>query len=295
MAIKENTLIEDRYKIIEKIGHGSTAEVFKAKDLKTNKDVALKVSIPFASVSNNQQRFLLEAEILLKLDNPNVVKVYGVTKHEDRTIIIMEFINGKDLNYYLKQDKLFNEVQSVKLIIQTINGLKDLHKLKIMHRDIKPSNIMLGSDGRVKLMDFGIAQIDENQGLTKEGSVIGTPEYIAPEILNGTFKASQITEIYSLGILLYKLVTGVIPFLGNTDQETAKLAILGDHLTANEVDPKIDIILSNIIEKMIAYEHVERYQSLEELEIELVKYLKGEIKLPETKKKMSLFRKRKED
>ena len=295
MAIKANTLIEDRYKIIEKIGHGSTAEVFKAKDLKTNKLVALKISIPFATVSNNQQRFLLEAEILLKLDNPNVVKVYGVTKYDDRTIIIMEFINGKDLNYYLKQDKLFTEVQSVRLILQTINGLKDLHKLNIMHRDIKPSNIMLGSDGRVKLMDFGIAQIDENQGLTKEGRVIGTPEYIAPEILNGTFKASQITEIYSLGVLLYKLVTGVIPFLGNTDQETAQLAIIGDHLTANEVDPKIDIVLSNIIEKMIAYEHVERYQSLDELEVELTKYLKGEIKAPETKKKISLFRKRKED
>ena len=295
MAIKAGTIIKNRYKVIEKIGNGSTAEVFKALDIKTNKNVALKVSIPNASVSNNKERFLLEAEILLKLDNPNVVKVFGLTKYEDRTIIIMEFINGKDLNWYLKQDKNFDEKKSVKLILQTINGLKDLHELKIMHRDIKPSNIMIGNDGKVKLMDFGIAQIDENQGLTKEGSIIGTPEYIAPEILTGKFKASQITEIYSLGVLLYKLVTTLLPYQGYTDQETAQLAIEGDHLTANEVDPKVDIVLSNIIEKMIAYEAVDRYQSLEELSIELQKYLRGEIQAPVEKKKLGLFRKRKED
>ena len=295
MKINTGTIIGNRYKITEKIGNGATAEVFKAVDLENNQEVALKVSVPNPSVSNNQKRFLMEAQILLSLNNKNIVKVYDVLGYGERTAIVMEFIDGKDLAWFLKQNKTITEKKAVKIVLQTINGLKDLHKQNIMHRDIKPSNIMIDRAGVVKLMDFGVAQIDENQDLTKEGSVIGTPEYIAPEILNGTFKASQLTEIYSLGILLYKLVTKTNPFQGSSDQATARKVLDGDYLKANEYDPRIDIVLSNIIDKMMAYEYVDRYQSLEELEEELNKYLRGEIKPPETKKKISLFRKRKED
>ena len=295
MEIRKNIILNERYQVIEKLGQGATAEVWKALDLETKKEVAIKASFPDAMVSNAAERARIEADILLKLDNQNVVKAYDTFEVDGRVVVVMELIRGEDLNVYLKREKIFTEKQSVKLILQTINGLKALHKLGIMHRDIKPSNLMLGRDGMIKLMDFGIAQIDERQGLTREGRVIGTPEYIAPEILTGKFKASQTTEIYSLGIMLYKLVTNTVPFHGAIDQETAKLAIIGEHLTANEQDPRVDLILSNIIEKMIAYDAVDRYQTLEDVEVELNKYLKDEIKAPETKKKISLFRKRKED
>jgi serine/threonine-protein kinase len=282
---------------VRQIGAGSTAIVYLANDQKTKKEVALKVEKAETTVSNNHKRFEQEAKLLVDLDNKNIVKAYDIFREDKATIIVMEYLKGFELQRYLTQKVKIEAKEAAGIILQIINALKDLHAQGAMHRDLKPQNIFMTPEGTIKLMDFGIAQVSEDQDLTRHNSVIGTVGYMAPELLTKKVKANPKTEIYALGVVLYKMIIGYLPFSGDSDLELAGNIINGTASVAKEVDNKIDSLISDVVSKMMARNYINRYQTLGEVENVLKAYINGtltEVDTGSSKKTKGLFRRRKE-
>lgn len=288
MEIKNGKILNDKYEVIRKIGAGGTADVYLVKNLLNHKNVVIKVQNKQASVSNNDKRLLLEAQTLEKFDNTNIVKVFEHFEWNGRIVIVMEYLSGKTLQEILNVKKIIASKRAVELTLQILNALKDIHKQNIIHRDLKPENIMVGLDNNLKLMDFGIVQATLDQNLTKQGNVIGTISYMAPEIIRQR-KATTKSEIYSLGIVLYQMLTGKLPFV-NSDINTLAMMHVNDLPTPpNSLNPNIDSLLNDIVLKMLEKADYERYQSAEELIVYLNNYLTlTDFRSEESRKKVGL-------
>lgn len=215
--------IGNDYQIQHKLGVGGMGAVFRAKQLSTEEDVAIKVILPSKMTDNTSvQRFLLEARTGLLLSHPNIVKTYKCSKTSDGLLfIVMEYVNGETLQSYLQNNGRLSLALTVEFLRQLCGALEIAHKNKVLHRDLKPENVLVTkeSDGRetTKLTDFGVAKILESDKtkanhpvLTKTGQVVGTPKYMSPEQLLGT-AIKQTTDIYSLGLILYRMLTGLTP------------------------------------------------------------------------------------
>ncbi len=222
-------------------------------------------------VSSPNERFLLEAETLIQFDNVNIVKVYEFFEWEGRNIIVMEYLQGTPLDRKLNYDHI--EIsKAVHYIDQVLNALVDTHAANVMHRDIKPANINIEMDDTVKLMDFGTIQTSVDQDLTRQGAVIGTIQYMAPEVLRGQ-PANERSEIWSVGILFYKLVTGRLPFKTHSDQSaTARTIIYEPFQNPSEFNQEIDPVLDGIIMKMLEKKSVDRYNSASDVRKALEEY-----------------------
>ena len=222
------------YKILEKLGAGGMGEVYLAEDTKLNRRVAIKF-LPkrIASNSEERQRFETEAKAAAALNHPNVAHIYSIEEADDQLFIVMEFVDGRDLkelisNVRAKQSgemsqtasKVFFENASLMHIAtQIAAGLQAAHQKSIIHRDIKSSNIMITKDGRVKIMDFGLAKIAGHSDLTKTGTTMGTVGYMSPEQARGQ-EVDQRSDIWSYGVVLYEMLTGVLPFNGDYEAVT---------------------------------------------------------------------------
>ncbi len=250
MEFKKGTIINNKYEILGLIGKGASAKVFLSKDLESNMRVALKIQNVEEEFSNMDKRFKIEAKTMLSLNHKNIVKTYDYFEWNGRRIIVMEYLRGKTVENMIRDNGHLSNKESANYILQILYALREMHKREIMHRDLKPANIIITLDNTVKLMDFGIVQISKNQELTKQASVIGTIQYLAPEIFKGT-KATPTSEIFSLGVLLYKMVTGVVPFRGSNPEETAKKILYDKPLPPSRVNPDVDFKLELIIMKMI--------------------------------------------
>jgi serine/threonine protein kinase len=222
------------YKILEKLGAGGMGEVYLAEDTKLNRRVAIKF-LPkrIASNSEERQRFETEAKAAAALNHPNVAHIYSIEEADDQLFIVMEFVDGRDLkelisNVRAKQSgemsqtasKVFFENASlIHIATQIAAGLQAAHQKGIIHRDIKSSNIMITKDGRVKIMDFGLAKIAGHSDLTKTGTTMGTVGYMSPEQARGQ-EVDQRSDIWSYGVVLYEMLTGVLPFNGDYEAVT---------------------------------------------------------------------------
>lgn len=281
MIIKSGNVINNRYEIKNFLGEGATARVWSAYDRKQGFDVALKIQQPQTGenkISNMDIRFSMEGTALLSFDNKNIVKVFELFKIDGSNVIVMELLKGKTIHEHLKEKKFFTNKESIKYTIQILQALSCMHKQEIMHRDLKPQNIVINYDGKLKLMDFGIIQQSQNQDLTKDQSIIGTISYLAPEIIRHE-KASPSSEIWSLGILLYQMLTGVVPFKGGDLQKTA-LKIIGEKpLPPSQLNPNIDPILESIILKMLEKEKFKRYRSTDSVLDAISEYINHDSKL----------------
>jgi serine/threonine protein kinase len=248
------------YKIIEKLGEGGMGVVYLADDTKLKRQVAIKF-LPehLTKDKENVERFEREAEAAAALNHPNIVTIHEIAEEDEQTFIVMEYVNGDSLR--TKIDKGISDIDEILNITNQIcEGLSEAHKADIVHRDIKPENIIIDKDARVKILDFGLAKLKGVSKLTKETSTLGTIHYMSPEQLQGK-EVDHRTDIWSLGVVLYELLTGEPPFKG--DYESAvHYAILNEEPTLlKQIESKYSPKVCSIITKMLLKDRENRYQN----------------------------------
>ena len=258
--------LDGRYLIKELIGAGGMANVYKAVDLKENRLVAVKI-LKEECMKNEElvRRFKNESKAISVLDNPHIVKVYDVSVTEKLQYIAMEFVDGitlKDYMEYRKQPLTYKE--TVHFITQTLDALRHAHEKGIVHRDIKPQNIMLLADGNIKVMDFGIARLSRSENHTMTDKAIGSVHYISPEQAKGDVTDAK-ADIYSVGIMMYEMLAGKLPFDSDSPVSVAIKQISDTAVPLRSVNPAVPEALEAITNRAMAKEPSERYQSAGEM------------------------------
>lgn len=261
--------INDRYKILELIGGGGMSNVYLAHDMILNRDVAVKVLRYDASNEEEfHRRFQREALSATSLTHPNIVSIYDVGEDQDMHYIVMEYIKGKTLKQYINEFSPLSPARSVQIMKQLTSAIAHAHENQIIHRDIKPQNILVDSEGNVKVTDFGIATSLSATSYTKTNSVIGTVHYLSPEQARGGTATNQ-SDIYALGIVLYELLTGELPFSGESAVSIALKHLQTETPSVRALDASIPQSLENVILKATAKNPLHRYTSVEEMEEDL--------------------------
>ncbi|MBN1847520.1 MAG: CHASE2 domain-containing protein [Deltaproteobacteria bacterium] len=266
-----------RYEVIKELGQGAMGIVYKARDPKINRLLAIK-TIRFSDefeedkIKDVKQRFFKEAEIAGKLSHPSIVAVYDVGEDYDLTYLAMEFLEGNDLREYCQKDSLLPLRKILRIISETALALDYAHKNEVVHRDIKPANIMLLKNGKIKVTDFGIAKaVSSSQ--TKSGVILGTPNYMSPEQINGDPIDGR-SDMFSLGVVFFELLTGQLPFQGKNLTSLLYNVTQARHPSVRSINGKIPKACEQIIDRMLAKDPEKRFQSGEEL----AKYLNAMIK-----------------
>ncbi len=259
-TVLTNGTMVSHYKIIEKIGAGGMGEVFLAEDTKLNRQVALKF-LPGHLVPNEdaKARFTREAQAAASLKHPNIVTVYEVSEHNGRPFFAMECCEGKPLRDVIKEDKL-SLGKIIDLVTQICEGLQEAHAAGIVHRDIKPSNIILDRSGRPKLADFGLAAVHGSDKLTKTGSTLGTIGYMSPEQIR-VEEADKRSDLFSIGVVLYEMVTGRLPFKGDTEASTLNSVLNDIPEPLSRYKSGVSGELQRVVSKLLEKDPELRYQT----------------------------------
>ncbi|MBL0388830.1 Stk1 family PASTA domain-containing Ser/Thr kinase [Tumebacillus sp. ITR2] len=263
----------NRYEVIEKIGGGGMAVVYRALDTLLNRNVSIKVlRAQFSMDEDFVRRFRREAQAAASLSHPNVVNIYDVGVEGEDYYIVMEFVDGLTLKEIIQDRAPLPVAEAIDIGKQICAALGHAHENNIVHRDIKPHNILIGKDGRVKVTDFGIARAITSNTITQDGSVLGSVHYFSPEQARGGITDVK-SDIYSLGVVLYEMVTGELPFSGETPISVA-LKHLQDHFVEpREINPSLPQSVENIILKSLAKDPLIRYQTAREMYRDLEKAL----------------------
>lgn len=264
-------ILDDRYEIIELIGSGGMANVYKALCHRLNRYDAVKIMRDETAANTElRRRFRAESQAVAMLSHPNIVSVYDVSHNDDVEYIVMELIDGITLKQYLQKKSVLDPAEVLDFTIQTAKALEHAHSKGIIHRDIKPQNIMLLKDGMIKVADFGIASL-ENTVEENNGETVGSVHYIAPEQARGEAPDAR-SDIYSLGIVMYEMLTGRLPYVGNSDVEVAVKHMNTDPVTPRDIVPSIPEELERICLKAMNSNIDERYQSASEMLADLEEY-----------------------
>jgi serine/threonine protein kinase/lipopolysaccharide biosynthesis regulator YciM len=266
-------LIGNRYKIIKKLGKGGMGEVYQAKDTILDRIVAIKVV--YSSLLKKQeflQRFLREAKITASLNHQNIVKVFDLLIDNNNYYLIMEFIDGTSLRNHLENRNEINILNELDLFLQILDGVEYAHNKNIVHRDLKPENIMLTKDRIIKITDFGLAFALGSHSLTNPGVLMGTLGYLSPEQAQG-IDVDFLTDIYSLGVILYELLTNNLPII-DTNAAAMIYKILHEKpIPPSKYNPNIDKELENIILKAIEKNKAKRYKNISEFKSTIINYI----------------------
>ena len=265
-------VLDDRYEILEKIGEGGMAIVYRAMDTRLNREVAVKiVREELFGDSEISRRFFAEAHAVAKLSHPGIVAVYDVSQTEEISYLVMELISGITLRQYMERKHPVPWKQVLHFSRQIADALQHAHERGIIHRDIKPQNIMLLPNGAIKVADFGIAAF-ENELKETKGQALGSLHYIAPEQLRGK-KADARGDVYSLGVSMYEMLTGFKPYIGETPAEILQKQKNGSLLPVRAFDVDVPEELESIVLKAMSVDVKERYQSAGELKIALDRFI----------------------
>jgi len=259
------SLVASRYQVLEELGSGGMGKVYKVIDRETREKLALKLLRP--DIIRDDQavaRFMNELKIAHQVSHRNICRIYHLGREDSSVFIIMEYVPGEDLKTFIRRSGQLSIGKAVSLARQVCDGLGEAHRLRIVHRDLKPHNIMIDTEGNAKIMDFGVARSLREEGLTQAGYAVGTPTYMAPEQVEGK-EVDQRTDIYSLGIVLYEMVTGRPPFRGDTDFSVASKHIHAAPVTPASLNPLIPDELSRIILRCLKKDKRERFQNAAEL------------------------------
>ncbi len=265
--IKIGMMIGDRYEILERIGTGGMSDVYKAKDHKLNRFVAVKVlKQEFSENANFVSKFRVEAQAAAGLMHPNIVNVYDVGEEQEIYYIVMELVEGITLKKYIEKKARLSVKEAISIAIQVSMGIEAAHNNHIIHRDIKPQNIIISKEGKVKVTDFGIAKAATSNTITS--NVMGSVHYTSPEQARGGYSDEK-SDIYSLGITMFEMLTGRVPFNGETTVAIAIKHIQEELPSPRDYVPEIPISVEHIVCKCCQKSPDRRYQSMAELIVDL--------------------------
>jgi len=266
----QGTTFADRYEVKEELGEGGMGHVYRVFDTKIKEEIALKLLKPdIASNKIMLERFSNELKFARKITHKNVCRMHDINEVGQTTFITMEYVEGEDLKSVIKRMGSLTVGNVLAVAIQVTDGLAEAHGLGIVHRDLKPQNIMIDKEGNAKIMDFGIARSVEGKGMTVEGMVIGTPEYMSPEQVEGR-AADQRADIYALGVILYEMVTGEVPFSGDSAFSIALKHKSEEPLDPRKFNAQLPDNIVGLILRCMEKKAESRFQTAEELLSELL-------------------------
>lgn len=290
--LNQGTLFAERYKIIEELGSGGMGKVYRVLDKKTDEELALKLIRPEVSADKKTiERFTNELKLAHKISHRNVCRIFHLGEEEGTHYITMEYLKGEDLKNRLDKVKRFDANTFLDIAKQLCEGLSEAHRVGVIHRDLKPANIMIDKDGHVQIMDFGIARSLEAKGVTEAGMIIGTPEYMSPEQVEGK-RTDQRSDIYSLGIILYEMLTGQVPFKGETLIDIAIKQKSEKPKDPSEIHSQIPKSLARLILKCLEKDKEKRFQNTALLMSELQRLGEADsedIQIPEEKTSIAVL------
>jgi len=273
--LSRGTTFADRYEIIEELGEGGMGKVFRVDDIKIHEEVALKLIRPeIAADRKTIKRFSNELKIARNIAHKNVCRMYHLEEHEGSHFITMEYVPGEDLKSFMRRAKQLTIGTTISIAKQVCEGLSEAHRLGVVHRDLKPSNVMIDQDGNARIMDFGIARSLKTKGVTGTGVMIGTPEYMSPEQVESK-EIDQLSDLYSLGVILYEMVTGRVPFEGETPLSIAYKHKNEIPREPRKINTQIPEDLNTVILKCMEKDKDHRFQSAGEVRSELENIEKG--------------------
>src|SRR5512133_2904192 len=282
MAVSDtllNTLFDGRYRIVRKLGTGGLANVYLAEDEVLGRRVAIKIlNDRHAGDDQFVERFRREAKNAASLSHPNIVSIYDRGESEGAYYIAMEYLDGRSLKELIVSRGPAPIPIAIDYARQILAALRFAHRHGVIHRDIKPHNILVDSEGHVKVTDFGIARAEQAgasaQQMTEAGSIIGTAQYLSPEQARGT-RVDKTSDLYSLGIVLYELLTGTVPFSGETPVEIAMKHLSAIPDPPSERRQDVPHALDMVVLRALAKDPRDRYQSAEELDADLERVARG--------------------
>jgi eukaryotic-like serine/threonine-protein kinase len=274
-SLQEGSLLADRYEILKLLGEGGMGAVYKARDRELDRLVALKVIRPeLAGHASILQRFKQELILARKITHRNIIRIFDLGIADGIRFITMEFVEGQDLSSLIEERQKYTPEETVKILRQVCAALEAAHAEGVVHRDLKPQNIMIEASGRVCVMDFGLARSMENNGMTQAGTVMGTPAYMSPEQAKG-MPADERSDLYSLGIIAYQMLTGAVPFKAESGLASMLLRTQGPPTPAIELEPTIPQALNDLIQKSLAVDPADRYQSAKLMGQDLLDWQEG--------------------
>jgi Serine/threonine protein kinase len=263
MTLAIGTVLSGRYEIIEKIGTGGMAVVYRGKDQKLDRNVTVKVlREEFVGDEDFKARFKTEAKAAAKLSHPNIVNVYDVGEDNGIQYIVMEYVHGDTLKQVIVNSAPFDTVVTLSIAVQMASALAHAHKNGVIHRDIKPHNILVSVDGTIKITDFGIARAAAVSTVTTTSNALGSVYYFSPEQARGGYVDSK-SDIYSLGITMYEMLTGKVPYDGETAVSIALKHLNGELPDIKQFNPNVNDTIQNIVRKATQKKKDDRYQNVE--------------------------------
>jgi serine/threonine protein kinase len=265
----------NRYQIIEDLGHGGMGKAYKVFDREVQSKMALKLIRPEVSADKSTiDRFRNELKIARDISHKNICRMYDLGREGGSYFITMEYVFGEDLKSFIRRAKQLVAGTAILIAKQICEGLAEAHRLGVVHRDLKPGNIMIDKEGNAKIMDFGIARSISAKGITGAGVMIGTPEYMSPEQVEGK-EVDERSDIYSLGIMPYEMLTGQVPFEGDTPFTIGVKQKSEIPRDSRQLNAQIPQDLSRLILKCLENDKERRYQTIDELHTDLEKIEKG--------------------
>jgi len=266
------TLFDGRYKVVRKLGAGGMANVYLAEDQELGRRVAIKIlNERHANDDQFVERFRREAKNAAALSHPNIVSIYDRGEAEGTYYIAMEYLDGRSLKELILSRGPAPLNVTIEYVRQILSALRFAHRHGIVHRDIKPHNVLVDAEGRVKVTDFGIARAGASE-MTEAGSIVGTAQYLSPEQARGT-AVDQRSDLYSLGIVFYELLTGTLPFNGDTPVEIAMKHLSQTPQPPSQLRPELPHDLDLVVTRALAKDPDDRYQTAEEMLLDLEELL----------------------
>jgi eukaryotic-like serine/threonine-protein kinase len=269
----QETLLNGRYRLETQQGSGGMAVIYKATDLALGRPVAVKILRP--SLTNDPEflkRFRQEARNVANLSHPNIVTVHDVGQDGNTHYIVMEYVDGEDLKRLIRGEAPFSIERALNIGIKICAGVGYAHRAGLVHADVKPQNVLVTQDDNVKVTDFGIAQaLSETQPRQRQKVVWGSPHYFSPEQAQGE-PPSPPSDVYAIGIVLFEMLTGRLPFIGTDQQELAMAHIREDPPDVSEINPNVPVHLDRILQKVLSKEPASRYRTADQLGRILISY-----------------------
>lgn len=250
-----------QYRVIERLGAGGMGHVYRAIDDSLGRDVALKILD--AGTDNAAARLRSEAAALARINHPGIATVHELIEDDGRLVMVMEFVRGQTLQNMLEHAGALTAQRAAELCMQTLAILEHTHEAGVVHRDLKPGNLMIADNGAIKILDFGIARLNDSVGLTMAGTMLGTPAYMAPEQVLG-HPIDARTDLYAMGVVFFRLITAALPFKGDTPFDMAQSQVSDAPLKPTEVRPDLPPWVDGILARALAKPPADRFQSAAE-------------------------------